>query len=342
MKMFTKLALVSSMAISANAMAMQSMDDAALSAATGQDGINIGIGISKIEIEKVLIHDNDGLQTSTGITGATGTASTTSSGAIVIKGNGQGTAATNPNFANGIVITAPMDATGTAVDNTRALTSHNLADLTIDTDKGTGTNGAFLNVAAAVSGLDIYIGEIGVSGSNAASTTVRRGNDAANYNAILSGLTIKTGVTSANIQLGAAPQGAMIVLNTTMQGGLEIKNLGIIDSSTKQGTGDGTASNRAAGQIYLDSIKVSDASNANLTVNAAVSVVGKEGSNNGYLRIITGSGATTPKTDMYIKGVHLGSQAAASIGDVEVQGLQTYYFDGTANVKGSMITISGH
>jgi hypothetical protein len=81
---------------------------------------------------------------------------------------------------------------------------------------------------------------------------------------------------------------------------------------------------------------------ANLTVNAAVSVVGKEGSNNGYLRIITGSGATTPKTDMYIKGVHLGSQAAASIGDVEVQGLQTYYFNGTANVQGSMITISGH
>lgn len=338
MKMFTKLALVSSMAISANAMAMQSMDDAALSAATGQDGINIGIGISKIEIEKVLIHDNDGLG---------GTAA--NAGAIVIKGNGLAASTTNFNSTNGIVITAPMDATGTAVDNTRALASHNLADLTIDTDKGTGTNGAFLNVAAAVSGLDIYIGEIGVSGSNAASTTaVRRGNDTANYNAILSGLTIKTGVTSANIQLGAAPQGAMIVLNTTMQGGLEIKNLGIIDSSTKQGSGDGTANNRAAGQIYLDSIKVADApigaaaATGNLTVNAAVSVVGKEGSNNGYLRIITGSGATTPKTDMYIKGVRLGSQAAASIGDVEVQGLQTYYYNGAANVQGSVITISGH
>ena len=62
MKMFTKLALVSSMAISANAMAMQAMDDAALSSATGQDGINIGIGITKIEIDKVLIHDNDGLR----------------------------------------------------------------------------------------------------------------------------------------------------------------------------------------------------------------------------------------------------------------------------------------
>jgi len=78
MKMFTKLALVSSMAISANAMAMQSMDDAALSAATGQDGINIGIGISKVEIEKVLIHDNDGL--TVGPAGGTATA-----GAIVIS-----------------------------------------------------------------------------------------------------------------------------------------------------------------------------------------------------------------------------------------------------------------
>lgn len=335
MKMFTKLALVSSMAISANAMAMQSMDDAALSAATGQDGINIGIGISRIDIEKVLIHDNDGLQTSTGIAGATGNA-----GAIVIQGNGLAPSATNLNSTNGIVITAPMN--GGALDTTRALASRNLADLTIDTDKGTGANGAFLNVAAAVSGLDIYIGEIGVSGSNAASTTVRRGNDTTNYNAILSGLTINTGLTNANIQLGAAPQGAMIVLNTTMQGGLEIKNLGIVDSSTKTGTADGTTGNRAAGQIFLESIKVSDANAANLTVNAAVSVVGKEDTNNGYLRIITGSGATTPKTDMYIKGIRLGSQAAASIGDVEVQGLQTYYFNGTANVEGSMITISGH
>ena len=330
MKMFTKLALVSSMAISANAMAMQSMDDAALSAATGQDGINIGIGISRIDIEKVLIHDNDGLTNAT--LGGTSTA-----GAIVIKGNGTGLTATN-----GVVITAPM-LNATTVDNTRALASHNLADLTIDTDAGTGTNGAFLNVAAAVSGLDIYIGEIGVSGSNTAGSTVRRGNDAANYNKILSGLTIKTGIMNANIQLGAAPQGAMIVLNTTMQGGLEIKDLGIVDSSTKTGTADGTAGNRAAGQIYLDSIRVSDANATNLTVNAAVSVVGKEDTNNGYLRIVTGSGATTPKTDMYIKGVHLGSQTAGSIGDVEVQGMQTY-FSPAAGVymPGAVITISGH
>lgn len=62
MKKFTKLALVSSIAFSANAMAMQAMDDATLSATTGQDGLNIGIGISKIEIDKVFVHDNDGLK----------------------------------------------------------------------------------------------------------------------------------------------------------------------------------------------------------------------------------------------------------------------------------------
>ena len=75
MKMFTKLALVSSMAISANAMAMQAMDDAALSSATGQDGINIGValgsnasldasvGTKGISIDKLFLHDNGGLAT---------------------------------------------------------------------------------------------------------------------------------------------------------------------------------------------------------------------------------------------------------------------------------------
>lgn len=52
MKLFTKLALVSAVAVSSNAMAMQAMDDAALSSTTGQDGISIGIGISKVDIKK--------------------------------------------------------------------------------------------------------------------------------------------------------------------------------------------------------------------------------------------------------------------------------------------------
>ena len=143
---------------------------------------------------------------------------------------------------------------------------------------------------------------------------------------------------TANIQLGAAPQGAMIKLNTKMVGGLEIKNLGILDNSTKQGAGDGTAGNRAAGEIFVESIKVADANSTDLTIKQSVSVVGKEGASNGYIRMISSSGPI----DTYVKGVHLGSRTAGSIGDVEVQGLQTYFSPALGSyVPGSVITISG-
>ncbi|QEK36703.1 putative pilus system protein FilA [Acinetobacter johnsonii] len=324
MKIITKLALVSSMAISANAMAMQAMDDASLSAATGQDGLNIGIGISKVEIGKVFVHDNDGLAVAKGGTGA--------AGAIVIQGNGKaGDALEN----HGIIIGANYDKGGVYL-----LTSKNLADLQIDSDANGGN--AFINIAAQVSGLDIKIGQIGVVASGAlptaASTSIRRGGTGT-VNPILSGLTLKTGPMSANIQLGAAPQGAMIKLNATMIGGLEIKDLGILDNSTKTGTGDGTVDNRAAGEIFVESLKVTDANALDLTLNQNISVIGEEGANKGYIRMISASGAH----DTYVKGVHLGSRNAASIGDVEVQGLQTYYSTAPGSyTQGAVITISGH
>ena len=318
MKIITKLALVSSMAISANAMAMQAMDDASLSAATGQDGLNIGIGISKIEIGKVFVHDNDGLAT-------TSLGGTSTAGAIVIQGNGiAGDTLEN----HGIVIGANYDNAGAYL-----LPSRNLADLQIDTDANGGN--AFINIAAQVSGLDINIGQIGVVASAdmpaTGATSIRRGGTGT-VNPILSGLSLKTGPMSANIQLGAAPQGAMIQLSATMVGGLEIKNLGILDNSTKTTT-------RAAGEIFVESIKVADANSLDLTLNQKISVIGEEGANKGYIRMISTSGAH----DTYVKGVHLGSRNAASIGDVEVQGMQTY-FSPAAGVymPGAVITISGH
>ena len=317
MKIITKLALVSSMAISANAMAMQAMDDASLSAATGQDGLNIGIGISKIEIGKVFVHDNDGLAT-------TSLGGTSTAGAIVIQGNGiAGDTLEN----HGIVIGANYDKAGAYL-----LPSRNLADLQIDTDAN-GRN-AFINIAAQVSGLDIKIGQIGVVASadvpTTGATSIRRGGTGT-VNPILSGLSLKTGPMSANIQLGAAPQGAMVQLSATMVGGLEIKDLGILDNSTKTGT-------RAAGEIFVESIKVADANSLDLTLNQRISVIGEEGANKGYIRMISTSGAH----DTYVKGVHLGSRNAASIGDVEVQGMQTYYGAPGAYSPGAVITISGH
>ena len=321
MKKFTKLALVSSLAISANAMAMQAMDDASLGATTGQDGISIGIGISKIEIEKLFIHDNDGLAAA-GAAGEAGYGGTGEAGAIYIKGNGAGATATK-----GIVIGANYDNGGAYL-----LASRNLADLQIDSDAGGGN--PFINIAAQVSGLDINIGEIGVVASGVeggTATSIRRGGTGTE-NAILTGLSVKTGPMTANIQLGAAPQGAMIKLNATMIGGLTITDLGILDNSTKTAT-------RAAGVIHLDSIQVADANSRDLVLNQSISVFGEEGSDKGYVRIVSTSGAH----DTYVKGIHLGSKTAASIGDMEVQGMQTYFSPAVGQyVPGAIITIRGH
>ncbi|AVH14974.1 putative pilus system protein FilA [Acinetobacter indicus] len=322
MKTFTKLALVSSMALSANAFAMQAMDDSALSATTGQDGLSIGIGISKIEIEKLFIHDNDGLN---------GTID--NAGAIVIQGNG---IAGDANEKFGIVVGANYDDAGAYL-----LDSRNLADLKIDSDAGAGGgNTAFINIAADVSGLDIKIGEIGVTasgvqGSASTTSTLRRGGVDSNYNAIISGLSLKTGPMSANIQLGAAPQGAMIKLNTKMIGGLEINNLGILDNST-------ASAERAAGEIFIESIKIADADAKDLTITQDVRVMGASVSNpddKGYIQMISHGGAK----DHYVQGVHLGSRDAASIGDVEIQGMQTYFSPAAGRyLPGAVITIRGH
>lgn len=291
MKMFTKLALVSSMAISANAMAMQAMDDAALSSATGQDGISIGIavGTSGITIDNLYIHDNDGLQASTGIVGATGAA-----GAISVAG-----------------VTVTQTGTG------------NLLDLVIDSDAGTGNtvgtgpnSTAFLNIAATVGAVDVSIGSIGVgiSGTNqnadliadaSSVADVRRG--ATGVNEIITGLDLSLGSITANIQLGSAPQGAMIKVDSTLSG-LDIENLGIVDAA-------------GGGTIELGGIHVRGESGAAIAVDLDVNVT------TAGLQVVNNS---TAKNDVYIRSVGLGG---ASIGDVEIQGLK---------LDASTITIAGH
>lgn len=335
MKKFTKLALVSSIAFSANAMAMQAMDDAALSSTTGQDGLSIGLGISKVTVDKLFVHDNDGLSN-------TALGGTSTAGAIVIQGTTDAANAKEITLTDGSKISSADFGVFVGANykdgGAFLLDTHNLADLVIDTDAGTAAKGgAFINVAAQVSGLEIHIGEIGVTASGTqgtATSAIRRGGDSSNYNAILSGLGIKTGIMSANVQLGAAPQGAMIKLNSVMQGGLEITDLGILDSSTKGVTG-------VAGEILIDSIKVANTDSNDLDLKSAISVYGASANTgNGFLRIVNDD---AKGIDTYVKGVHLGSAAAASIGDIEVQGLRTYYSPAQGQfVPGSVITVSGH
>lgn len=152
---------------------------------------------------------------------------------------------------------------------------------------------------------------------------------------------------SANIQLGAAPQGAMIKLASTMVGGLEITNLGILDNSTNGAVVGavtaGAITTKQAGEIHIDSIKVADANSKDLTLNATVSVynegyLGANKATDGFLKIQSNSGPI----DTYVAGIHLGNKTGGSIGDVEVQGLQTFWSpaQGTYNA-GSVIKISG-
>ena len=321
MKLFTKLALVSSIAISANAMAMQAMDDASLSSTTGQDGLNIGIAISKVSIDKLNVFDGDGLQgTQVLPTGATGAS---------VGGTGQAGAIQLTN----VVIAAPLK--NGALDTTRTLDSHNLVDLAIDTD---GNNGSpFLNVAAAVSGLDISLGPIYVTtADNTASADGFYTAGDTGKAQILNGLNLKTGKTSANIQLGNTPQGAMIKLAGTMQGGLDITDLSLHDASLAGG-----------GDIVLGRIHLNDSGSADLSTNAdiAVRANGVNGATQDGLQIT----AMKTATDVYVQSIKLGSAAANSIGDVQVQGMKVW--NGAAGLapasagiapNGAVITITGH
>lgn len=284
MKLFTKLALASSIILSGNAMAMQAMDDASLSSTTGQDGLNIGIKLDggAITVDQLLIHDNDGLAD-------TALGGTSTAGAIVIGTGGGATP--------GVSITQ----TGTG----------NLLDLAIDTDAGTAASGgAFLNVVASVSGMDISVGSIGVgaSGVKTADSVVR--GTTGTVNEILTGVDLSLGSITANVQLGATPQGAMIVLDSEIAGGLKLSNLGIKD-------------NAAGGSIVLDSIQVVDTGSSNLSANAKIGV-STEGL---YIKPVS------QNISAYIGGVRLGSATAKSIGDIEIKGL---------NMGSSTITITGH
>ena len=334
MKLFTKLALVSAVAVSSNAMAMQAMDDAALSSTTGQDGISIGIGIAKVQIDKLHVFDGDGL-------GPTQELYTNSKGTVVKGADVGGTGNPGAITIKDVVVSAPMkttsvdDGTGNMIDKQvpdtdRMLATHNLADVVIDTDGGTAGK-PFLNIAAAVSGLDISLGQISVNSATGTSGAYVAGTEAAE---ILSGLKISTGKMTANIQLGNTPQGAMIKLDGKMVGGLKISDLAIKDSAN-------------GGYIALGGIKLNDNGSSDLALDTDIAVK-PEG------LAITAMKNVTTGTDIYITKVVLGGGAGyngvgtpaydaakpgtGSIGDVAISGMKVYNAAGA----GAVITIAGH
>lgn len=323
MKLFTKIALVSAMALSANAMAaqLQALDDDALSATTGQDGITLKINTSGITIDKLLIHDNDGLQTA-------------ANGGVVVLNEWDPAA----NGGLGGIVATSLDLGGTEIAGAIVLNDVALnltGDTVVKLDTDAGNDGAggtapFLNIGLQTgTTTQILVDNIAVGVSGAipiATGTNRRG--ATNEITILSGYTaankidITLGQTAMNIQLGHAPQGAMIVASGTVANGINISNLAIVDSSSTGG-----------GAIGIDRIRITDANSNDLSMSAKISATVSG------LLIDTG---TTIDKDIYMSQVRLGDLAGMvggaaattkAIGDVEIQGL---------NMGASTILVSGH
>lgn len=272
MKTLTKLALVSAMAISGNAMAMQSLDDEALSATTGQDGITISLSTG-ISFDYLAIHDADGVGANHGVT-------TSSAGAIVI---GDPTGATRFSLASGGL------------------------DIIIDADSNAGE--PVLNVAMDFGNAVIDVGAIKVATSDDGAAL--KGSTLTNVTDALEVGTLTLDGLTVNLQLGNQPQGALIKLDSTIAGGLNLSSLDIISNNGASNTGS----------ISLSDLTVVSNGSADLALNLLIDAVQDEG------LVITG----LTNLDIGASSVVLGGGTAnssigalyisnLSVGDVTIRG----------------------
>lgn len=234
MKHFTKLILASSIAMSASAFAMESMEDEALAETTGQDGVTISItppsgGITM----STVIHDTDPAV----------------DGAIVI---GVGNQAVPP---AGLTLTSVTTPVGQAINI--------LIDATGDVDAGTALNQASLLVSVSIpTGTVINTGSISAAQSNGAGAAVTN-----QTSAIMDNIAITLGATTLAMTLGneEATTGQMMRLTTTMTGGLSLANFALRDAN---GGGTGGSAIRAS------NISINNAgASTDLAVDARIDVV---------------------------------------------------------------------
>lgn len=213
---FKKIALVTAIACAPmSAFAVESLDDAALSATTGQDGIEMGLTLSVST--NTLIHDNDGIDA--GFATSYGSA-----GAIVIEGLA----------INAGGVTVQIDAG--------------------DQDDTTSLTAPVLNVNVALANtFTISTGTISVANSNrddAGAWGAVGYNTIMNSMDIVIGATdlnIQLGATE--------PQGAMIAIDAVITGGLSLNGFGVNDINSGGTLGSSTMTildNGGAGDLTVD------------------------------------------------------------------------------------------
>lgn len=288
---FKKLALVTAMfAATSGAFAMEAMDEESLAATTGQDGITINLSTSAAV--DVIVHDKGGF-------GAT----RTDSGAIVMRG-----ISLSDGAAGDALVQIDIDAGASAV-------AANDATLNI---------GITLGDAGTSTDTVVDLGTLRVANSARTNAGVGWGIDAPTESAVLldmGTLTIGAGATM-NIQLGNEPQGHLIVLNATLNGGLALSGVSLNDV--------GGALN--GGSIGVGTLNINDAgAGTDLTTNIGVdAVAGGLVITMTQLGVAGAQGTPGAGIDLTMANVTLGG---TSIGDVEIVGL---------NLNGDTITVSGH
>ena len=205
-----KIGCLSFLLLSPLTMAMQPLDDQSLSTTTGQDGITIGVQTQKIDFDQVaLINTNNSTYTD--------------KSALVMAAS---PSAATPVIGVDFVKTFSSDG---SIQNS----STELFKAAIDTDAGTGTNGAFSNIAISlgneINGIrirpfSVYLVPDGVdaissvspnysqksifsSGTTLKSTNIKEFLRTSDIDIKF----ISSNKPSMNLQLGAAPQGDMVM-----------------------------------------------------------------------------------------------------------------------------------
>ncbi len=193
---FKKLALAAAIAAAPmGAMALEPMQDEALSGVTGQDGITLSLATDLTAGLKV--HDTDGN-------------ASTNPGAIVIDG-----------FSISRALTT--DSIDIAIDADGGGTAGAYLNIGVSLPNNLSINLGGLNVAAS--------GRTAAGGAWTTSGTVSAGTSLTPVPLVnLGNMTL--GATSLNIQLGNEPQGNMIALNTTISNGISIAGFAVNDANS--------------------------------------------------------------------------------------------------------------
>ena len=281
MKAFQKLALVSAIAMTSSAFALEAADDATLSAATGQDGITIliapgdrsNVDLGNLGVSAGTIAAID--LTNHGVVGADNTLNGLSIGQIVVHDDDGFSSAGTTENSGALVI-----GSGAAADSTVLFADNNIP-IVVNIDMVGSVSGtvagsdSMLNVQIVTPTLAIKTGSIYVANSNAADALLDKdGGVVANADdtdgtsldgstpiAIMNGMEIILGATSLNVQLGTEAQGAMVLMNAALVGGLTINNMEVNDATALTG-----------GSFRASSMTVKNSGSADLNAVVAVNI----------------------------------------------------------------------